>query len=205
MKRNSIIAVVLLILIAGGAWLFFKAPTESTIQSNDLVGADEWKGVTHLIGADYRLAKADAEKTLVITLHHYKHGKQVAKQVALQTGLNEKKGDLMISFLYDQANLATTAYELSLVNNATITKWPTPAVKLAEKDQFITDGTLATKTAISAKPVIGYAYKQADNKRVLSLKEDAALIGKYNQAKSTIKALAAYDDLYIFTAQFKLN
>lgn len=28
--------------------------------------------MTHLIGADYRLAKADAEKTLVVTLHHYK-------------------------------------------------------------------------------------------------------------------------------------
>lgn len=129
----------------------------------------------------------------------------MAKPVALQTGLNEKKGDLMISFLYDQANLATTAYELSLVNNATITKWPTPAVKLAEKDQFITDGTLKKKVNISEKPVIGYAYKQDDNKRVLSLKEDAALIGKYNQEKATIKALAAYDDLYIFTAQFKFN
>lgn len=205
MKRNSMIAVVLLILIVGGVWLFFKAPAQSTIKRNDLVGADEWKGVTHLIGADYRLAKADAEKTLVVTLHHYKQGKQVAKPVALKTGLNEKKGDLMISFLYDQDNLSETDYELSLVNNATITKWPTPAVKLAEKDQFITDGTLTTKTVISDEPVIGYAYKQADNKRVLSLKEDAALIGKYNQAKSEIQALAAYDDLYIFTVKFMGN
>lgn len=181
--------------------------TESTerklFKKQRFSGADEWKGVLHLIGTDYRLNKTDAERTLVVSLTHYKNGKRIGKSEPLATGLAEKKGDFKISFLFDQNDVTHTDYQFSLVNDGTITNWPEKPVVLKEKDQFVTDGTLSEKTAIKNKPVVGYAYRQKDNKRVLSRKDDAALIGKYNQPKPEIAALKAYDDLYLFTAEFK--
>lgn len=204
-KRKTLLSLAILVLIIGGAtsWLLLKAPKESYLKSNDLVGADEWKGVLHLIGTDYRLNKTDAERTLVVSLTHYKNGKRIGKSEPLATGLAEKKGDFKISFLFDQNDVIHTDYQFSLVNDGTITNWPEKPIVLKEKDQFVTDGTLSEKTAIKNKPVVGYAYRQKDNKRVLSRKDDAALIGKYNQPKPEIAALKAYDDLYLFTAEFK--
>lgn len=75
-----------------------ESTEESYLKSNDLVGADEWKGVLHLIGTDYRLNKTDAERTLVVSLTHYKNGKRMGKSEPLATGLAEKKVTLKFHF-----------------------------------------------------------------------------------------------------------